>query len=94
MLGQRLRFGWDVLYIGLGRELCGATMHGLARDLGCSATKARRLYAFHRAELEEQTSYATVAVDLAQREIEAQERVGTLRATHRPTGCAATNLVR
>jgi len=67
MRGNSVRDGWEVAHIGLGRDLCGATIDRLASDLGMSATKARRLYAFHRSELEERGPYAASVADLAQR---------------------------
>lgn len=51
--GKSERGGWSFAYIGLGRDFSGATVDRLANDLSISATNARRIYAFHRAELNE-----------------------------------------
>lgn len=68
--GRAQRDGWSVAYIGLGRDLCGATLEQLASELGCSVTWTRRIDALHRAELSEPTAYATAVIELARHGIE------------------------
>jgi REP element-mobilizing transposase RayT len=63
--GQSDRDGWSVAHVGLGRDLCGQTLRNLAHRLGVSETKVRRLYATHRAELDEETGYSLRVVELA-----------------------------
>ncbi|HNP16703.1 MAG TPA: transposase [Terrimesophilobacter sp.] len=57
--------GWRLAHIGLGRDLCGETMVQLADHHGTSATTIRRMYAYHRAEMDEQTPYSAAVEDLA-----------------------------
>lgn len=57
--------GWTLARIGLGRDLCGETIDRLADRLETSTTTVRRMYAYHRSELGEQTPYATAVVELA-----------------------------
>ncbi len=63
--GRSERDGWSVAHVGLGRDLCGQTLRNLAHRLSASETKVRRLYAIHRAELDEDTAYSRRVVELA-----------------------------
>jgi len=49
--GKVKRNAWDVLLVGLGRELCGSTLAVLGSQLALSATKASRLNELHQREL-------------------------------------------
>jgi REP element-mobilizing transposase RayT len=68
--GRSERDGWSVAHVGLGRDLCGQTLRALAERLSVSETKVRRLYATHRAELEEDTAYSRAVLELPGREFE------------------------
>ena len=62
--GQSDRDGGSVAHVGLGWNLCGQSLRVLAKRLSVSETKVRRLYATHRAELEEETAYSLAVVEL------------------------------
>ena len=68
--GQSDRNGWSVAHVGLGSDLSGQTLRALAERLGVSETKVRRLYATHRAELQEETAHSRAVVELTGREFE------------------------
>jgi len=68
--GRSDRDGWSVARVGLGRDLCGQTLRALAIRLSVSETRVRRIYATHRAELEEETAYSRRVVELAGGEFE------------------------
>ena len=57
-------------HVGLGRDVCGQTLRALAERLSVPETKVRRLYATHRAELEEETAYSLAVVELTEGEFE------------------------
>ncbi len=67
--GQCDRDGWSMAHVGLGRDLCGQTLRVLAERLSVSETKVRRLYATHRAEMQDETAYSLSVVEVASREL-------------------------
>jgi hypothetical protein len=68
--GRSDRDGWSVAHVGLGKDLCGQSPRALAERLSVPETKVRRLYATHRAELEEEAAYSRAVVELTGREFE------------------------
>tara|TARA_R110002126_G_C10385887_1_gene494588 strand:- start:55 stop:1041 length:987 start_codon:yes stop_codon:yes gene_type:complete len=56
--GRSKRDGWAVAHIGLQRDLCGQTLQSIAETWNVSCSKVRRMYAAHRAELQECTVYS------------------------------------
>lgn len=67
--GGSERNGYELALVGLGRELCGQTQSRIAKTLEVSETKVHRLYALHRAELQEETEYALAVVRIGEREV-------------------------
>ena len=54
----RPRSGWDLLLVGLGRDVAAVTYRDIAEALGCSTSGAHRLHAKHLAALSEDPLYA------------------------------------
>jgi len=65
--GRSKRSGWQLARVGLGRDLAGESYAQISRRLRISLPLARRIYEFHRAEMDDHTPYAQALVDLASR---------------------------
>lgn len=64
--GRTERDAWTVAYVGLGRELCGASLAQLAEDVALSESGVSRLQRIHRQATREVGEYARRAARLTQ----------------------------
>lgn len=77
VLGERRRVsGWDILRIGLSRDLSAASWEEIAKRCGLAISTAYRRYRSHGEELERDPEYQVLAADLACRILEGYRWAG------------------